>query len=209
MDPAVFWGVVAVYVGFLVYLILVSWFSAVWWCVLVCAAPRFRRLHALLEPGSLVSATASPSLCPPPRPQTPEGAQRLAATISRNVSRLSLLGGGEGGDSEAGSPGTGGRLVAEQAPLLPPPPSSFDQPHAAQQAEQQRKAQPPPLLTQPPSQPQPQLQADAQQQRGRGGAAAAAGSVDGRRAAAQAVAADAAGPESDAETFLVSGYVST
>ena len=32
---------------------------------------------------------------------TPEGAQQLAATISRNVSRLSLLGRGGGGGSDA------------------------------------------------------------------------------------------------------------
>ncbi|PRW44606.1 metal transporter Nramp3 [Chlorella sorokiniana] len=71
---AVFVAVVAVYVGFLTYLVL-----------------------------------------------TPEGAQRLAATISRNVSRLSLLG-SAAGNSSSGSltaAGGGGHAAGESAPYTP------------------------------------------------------------------------------------------
>lgn len=152
-------------------------------------------LHGCL---CLCTSTTNPALNPlvhapvVPCAQTPEGAQRLAATISRNVSRLSLLGSAAGNSSSGSLAGAGGGAPAgEAAPLLPPPPSPFDQPRALpQQAVPEARAEQAAASEQ-----QPKQRAQAQRQAGGGSAAAgAAGEAD------TAAAASGAG--------LASGYVS-
>lgn len=124
---------------------------------------------------------------------TPEGAQRLAATISRNVSRLSLLG-SAAGNSSSGSltaAGGGGQAAgeAEAAPLLPPPPSPFDQPQARpQQADDAGQAN---------HAGQAEQEAEPTQRQ------------EGRSGPAEGVAAADAEAEAAAPSGFVSGYVST
>ena len=198
------------YVGFLTYLVLVSTqctssrpsCAAAAWLFTMHAAPGSQPLASAraglrlrLPLGMLdrnpVQLTRLP--CLHRLLQTPEGAQRLAATISRNVSRLSLLG-SAAGNSSSGSltaAGGGGQAAAEAevAPLLPPPPSPFDQPQAG-----------------------PQQADDAGQINHAGQAGQEAEPTlpqAGRSGPAEGVAAADAEAEAAAPSGFVSGYVST